>query len=182
MYRLWLWPLVIVGIGLASWAMVNYDLPGWLFSVALVLIGFATKVDLKLSGSDQREIDTVLKNVSGKGAFGLRRGSQVTLGVVSILFALMLFAWAYTAPGNKYFTNLPGLFCVLVASACLLPRKYRGYCGDIIAVLIVAIAVWFLVTTPWWEPGKKPVAFAWIYGGLSIGYLLKRYASQDDNT
>jgi hypothetical protein len=181
MYRLWLWPLVIVGIGFSSWAMVRYELPKWLFTIPLALIGLAVDLDLRLSGIDKRQTDTVLQNVTGQGVFGLSRGSQVALGIFSLLFALIMFAWASTAPGNPYFTRLPGLFCLLVAGACLLPRRYRGYCGDLIAVLVVAIAVWFLVTSPWWEPGRSPLAFAWVYGGLSVAYLVKRYARYVSN-
>jgi hypothetical protein len=176
MYRLWLWPIVVTGIGLSSWAMVEYDLPQWLFFVPLIMVGLAVRLDLALSGSDQRQTDTVLRNVSGQGDFGLSRGSQIAVGMIAFLFALIMFAWASTAPGNPYFNNLPGLFCVLVSGACLPPRRYRGYCGDLIAVLVLGIAVWFLVTSPWWEPGRSPLAFAWVYGGLSVAYLVKRYA------
>lgn len=176
MYRLWLWSLVIVGIGISSWAMVTFNLPKWLFVVPLTLIGFAVRLDLRLSGSDQRQTDTVLNNVTGQGDFGLSRGSQITLGIFALLFALIMFAWASTAPGNAYFNKLPGLFCMLVGGACLLPGRYRGYCGDLIAVAVLGIAVWLLVTSPWWEPGKSPLAFAWVYGGLSVAYLIKRYA------
>ena len=66
MYRLWLWPLVIVGIGLSSWAMVALALPKWLFVVPLTLVGAAVKLDLRLCGRDERQTDTVLKNVSGR--------------------------------------------------------------------------------------------------------------------
>jgi hypothetical protein len=176
MYRIWLWPLVIIGIGASSWAMVDYDLPEWLFVVPLALVGVAIRLDLRLSGSDQRQTDTVLQNVSGQGDFGLSRGSQIALGLVALLFALIMFAWASSAPGNPYFSKLPGMFCLLVAGASLLPRRFRGYCGDLIAILVLALAVWFLVTSPWWEPGQNPLAFAWVYGGLSVAYLVKRYA------
>ncbi|MBK9132046.1 MAG: hypothetical protein IPM20_10500 [Gammaproteobacteria bacterium] len=175
MYRIWLWPQVIIGIGISSWAMVEYDLPKWLFVVPLALVGLAIRLDLRLSGSDQRQTDTVLQNVSGQGDFGLSRGSQIAIGIVALLFALIMFVWASSAPGNPYFTKLPGLFCLLVAGACLLPRRYRGYCGDLIAILVLALAVWFLVTSPWWEPGQSPLAFAWVYGGVSVTYLVKRY-------
>jgi hypothetical protein len=176
MYRLWLWPQVIIGITLSSWAMVAYDLPKWLFVVPLVLVGLAIRLDLRLSGNDRRQTDTVLKNVSGQGDFGLSRGSQIALGIMALLFTFIMFAWASTTPGNPYFNKLPGLFCVLVTGACLLPRRYRGYCGDLIAILVLGIAVWFLVTSPWWKPGRSPLAFAWVYGGLSVAYLVKRYA------
>jgi hypothetical protein len=176
MYRLWLWPLVIAGISLSSWTMVEFDLPKWLFVVPLTLVGAAVRLDLVLSGSDQRQSDTVLNNVTGQGDFGLSRGSQIALGAFALLFAIVMFAWASTAPGNTYFNELPGIFCLLVAGACLLPRKYRGYCGDLIACLVIAMAVWFLVTSPWWQPGKNPIAFAWVYGGFSVAYLVKRYA------
>jgi hypothetical protein len=184
MYRLWLWPLVIVVIGLSSWAMVAFNLPKWLFVVPLTMVGAAVRLDLRLCGRYQSQTDTVLKNVSGQGNFGLSRGSQIALGVFALLFALVMFAWASTAPGNFYFNRLPGAFCLLVAGACLLPRKYRGYCGDLIACLVIAMAVWFLVTSPWWQPGKNPIAFAWVYGGLSVTYLVKRYAHrlQKQNT
>jgi hypothetical protein len=181
MHRLWLWPLVIAGIGLSSWAMVEYDLPKWLFVVPLALVGFAVRLDLRLSGSDQIQTDTVLSNVSGRGDFGLSRGSQIAIGIIALLFALIMFAWASTAPGNPYFKSLPGLFCLLVAGACLLPRRYRGYCGDLIAVLVLVIAVWFLVTSSWWTPGQNPLAFAWVYGGLSVAYLVKRYRRNSAN-
>jgi hypothetical protein len=181
MYRLWLWPLVIVGIGLSSWAMVGLSLPKWLFVVPLILVGAAVRLDLRLSGGDKIQTDTVLKNVSGQGDFGLSRGSQIVLGVVALLFALVMFGWASTAPGNVYFNKLPGGFCLLLAGACLLPRKYRGYCGDLIACLVIAMAVWFLVTSPWWQPGKNPIAFAWVYGGFSVAYLVKRYTHRLPN-
>jgi len=181
MYRLWLWPLVIVGIGLSSWAMVALALPKWLFVVPLTLVGAAVKLDLRLCGRDERQTDTVLKNVSGRGVLGLSRGSQIALGAFALLFALIMFAWASTAPGNFYFNLLPAAFCLLVAGACLLPRKYRGYCGDLIACLVIAMAVWFLVTSPWWQSGKNPIAFAWVYGGLSVTYLVRRYARQLPN-
>lgn len=175
MYRLWLWPLVIVGIGFSSWAMVEYGLPKWLFVVPLALVGLAVRLDLKLAGRDQIQTDTVLSNVSGAGVLGLSRGSQIALGIFALLFAFIMFAWASTAPGNTYVKGLPGLFCLLVAGACLLPRKFRGYCGDLIAALVLGIAVWFLVTSSWWEPGENPIAFAWVYGGLSVAYLVKRH-------
>lgn len=175
MHRLWLWPLVIVGIGFSSWAMVEYGLPKWLFVVPLALVGLAVRLDLKFSGRNQIQTDTVLSNVSGRGDLGLSRGSQIAIGIFALLFAFIMFAWASTAPGNLYFKSLPGLFFLLLAGACLLPRKYRGYCGDLIAVLVIGIAVWFLVTSPWWTPGQNPVAFAWVYGGLSVAYLLRRY-------
>jgi len=175
MHRLWLWPLVIAGIGLSSWAMVEYKLPNWLFVVPFALVGFAIRLDSRLSGRDQVQTDTVLSNVTGRGDFGLSRGSQIAIGIFALLFALMMFAWASTAPGNPYFKGLPGLFFLLVAGACLLPPRYRGYCGDLIAVLILGIAVWFLVTSPWWTPDYNPLAFAWVYGGLSVAYLVKRY-------
>lgn len=175
MYRLWLWPLVIAGISLSSWAMVEFNLPKWLFVIPLTLVGAAVRIDLRLSCSDQRQTDTVLSNVSGQGDFGLSRGSQIVLGIVALLFALIMFAWASTAPGNTYFKQLPGLFCLLVAGACLLPRRFRGHCGDLIACSVIGIAVWFLVTSPWWQPGKNPLAFAWLYGGAAVAYLLKRY-------
>jgi hypothetical protein len=175
MHRLWLWPLVIVGIGISSWAMVEYRLPKWLFLVPLALVGLAVRLDLKLSGRDQIQTDTVLSNVSGGGDFGLSRGSQIALGVFALLFAFIMFAWSSTAPGSPYFNSLPGLFCLLVAGACVLPAKYRGYCGDLIAVLVLGIAVWFLVTASWWTPGQNPLGFAWVYGGLSVAYLLRRY-------
>jgi len=176
MYRVWLWPLVIACIGLSSWAMVEYEPPKWLFVVPLAVVGVAIRLDLWLSGNDQRQTDTVLSNVTGQGDFGLSRGSQITLGVVALLFGLIMFAWASTAPGDTYFNKLPGLFCLLVAGACLLPSKYRGYCGDLIAFIVIGLAVWFLVASPWWQPGKNPLAFAWIYGGLSVAYLLRRHA------
>ena len=181
MYRLWLWPLVIVGIGFSSWAMVEFALPKWLFVVPLAMVGLAVRLDLRLSGSDQRQTDTVLVNVAGQGDFGLSRGSQVALGIFAVLFSLIMFAWASTAPGDPYFTNLPGLFCLLVAGACLLPRRYRGYCGDLVAFLVIGIAIWFLVTSPWWQPGSSPLAFAWVYGGLSVAYLVRRYARRSSN-
>lgn len=180
-YRLWLWPLVIAGIGLSSWAMVEFNLPEWLFVIPLTLVGAAVRIDLRLSGNDQRQSDTVLSNVSGQGDFGLSRGAQIVLGIFALLFALIMFAWASTAPGKPYFNQLPGIFCLLVAGACLLPRRFRGYCVDLIACAVVGIAVWFLVTSPWWQPGKNPVAFAWIYGGASVAYLLKRYARSTAN-
>jgi hypothetical protein len=175
LYRLWLWPLVVVGIALSSWVMVGLSLPRWLFVVPLTLVGAAVRLDLRLSGADQRPTDTVLKNVSGHGDFGLSRGSQIAIGLFALLFAFIMFTWASTAPGNFYFNRLPGAFCILIAGACLLPRRLRGYCGDFIACLVIAIAIWFLATSPWWESGKNPIAFAWVYGGLSIAYLLKRY-------
>ena len=178
MYRLWLWPLVILGIGLSSWAMVAFDLPKWLFVVPLTFVGTAVRLDLKLSGADQRQSDTVLENASGKGDFGLSRGSQIALGLVAVLFALIMYAWASTAPGNPYFNSLPALFCILVAGACLLPPRLRSYCGDLIAVSVLSLAVWLLVTSPWWQPGKNPIAFAWVYGGISVAYLVKRHGRQ----
>ena len=181
MYRLWLWPLVIAGISFSSWAMVEFHLPRWLIVVPLTLVGAAVRIDLRLSVSDQRQTDAVLSNVSGQGDFGLSRGSQIVLGIVALFFTLIMFAWASIAPGNPYFKSLPGLFCLLVAGACLLPRRFRGYCGDLIAFSVIGIAVWFLVTSPWWQPDKKPVAFAWVYGGTSVAYLVKRYARHSEN-
>lgn len=156
--------------------MVTYDLPKWLLIVPLTLIGFAVQVDLKLARVTERETDTVLKNVSGEGDLGLSRGSQITVGIFALLFALIMFLWASTAPGNPYFNNLPGTFCLLVAGACLLPRGIRGFCGDIIAVMALGLVIGFLATSSWGEPGSNPIAFAVVYGGLSIAYLGKRYA------
>ena len=53
MYRLWLWPLVIAGIGLSSWAMVGLSLPKWLFVVPLILVAAAVRLDLRLCGKDK---------------------------------------------------------------------------------------------------------------------------------
>jgi len=180
MYRIWLWPVVVLGIALSSWAMVTWNLPKWIFVVPLALVGAAVRLDLRLCGKDQRQVDTVLKNVSGHGDFGLSRGSQIAIGVFALLFAFVMFAWASTAPGNFYFNRLPGVFCILVASACLLPRRLRGYVGDSIACLVIAFAIWFLATSPWWQSGKNPIAFAWLYGGLSVAYLLKRYSNRSN--
>ncbi len=175
MHRIWLWPLVIIGIGLSSWAMVEYNFPEWVFYLLIAPIGFAVKLDSKLSGSDLRKSDSVLDKVSGKGDFGLSRGSQIALGVVSLLFALIMFAWASTAPGDAFFNRLPGLFCLLVACSCLLPGRFRGYAGDLIALVVLGIAVWFLATSPWWGSDADPLKFASVYGGLSLAYLIKRY-------
>ena len=50
MYRLWLWPLFFGGIGLASWVMMEYDLPKWMFSLFIIPLGLVFKLDQSMSG------------------------------------------------------------------------------------------------------------------------------------
>jgi hypothetical protein len=71
---------------------------------------------------------------------------------------------------------IPAIFCGFITGACFLPKKIRGYFGDLIALSVIGVAIWFLIIAlPNPEPGQDPIMFAGIFGGLSVLHLVKRY-------
>ncbi len=106
----------------------------------------------------------------------LGRGSQIVIGLFSLLFMGMFLLWASTAEGGFLLRYSPAVFCGVVAGACILPQPLKGYCGDLIAVVAILLAVWFLLTSlPNPEPGESPIKFALVFGGISLVYLVRRY-------
>ena len=106
----------------------------------------------------------------------LGKGSQIVIGLFSLLFMAMFLLWASTAPGEGLFNYTPAIFCGFVAGACLLPQPIKGYCGDIIAFVVILIVIWFMyVALPNPEPGADPIMFALIFGGTATAYLTRRY-------
>jgi hypothetical protein len=106
--------------------------------------------------------------------FGM--ASRIIVGVIGLLCALIFIAWASTAPNEWYINYLPAAFCFLVSGACFLPKRARGYCGDVISLCVITMAVWFLIVSlPNPEPDENPLKFAYIYGGVSLAYLVSRY-------
>ena len=104
--------------------------------------------------------------------------AKVTIGVFSLIFSLMFLPMAIDPPNPDLglINFLPFIFCLLITGACLLPKRARGYCGDLIAVSVILMAGWFMSTSfldP--EPGDDPVGFAIVYGGVALSYLYYRY-------
>jgi len=127
MYRLWLWPLVIVCNRPVQLGHGGFQSSQVAIVVPLTMVGAAVRLDLRLCGRYQSQTDTVLKNVSGQGNFGLSRGSQIALGVFALLFALVMFAMGINCAG-QIFTSIGcrERFVYWWREHALLPRKYRG--------------------------------------------------------
>jgi len=108
----------------------------------------------------------------------LGQGSRIVIGIFSLLFTLIFLLWA-TNPGKLdlgFMNYTPAIFCGVICGACFLPQKTRGYCGDLIALAVICIAIWFLIVAlPNPQPGQDPITFAGIFGGLSVLHLGKRY-------
>lgn len=106
----------------------------------------------------------------------LGRGAQIVIGLFSLLFMVMFLLWASTAEGGLLLRYSPAMFCGVISGACILPHPIKGYCGDLIASSVILMAIWFLVTAlPNPEPGQNPIKFALLFGGISVGYLARRY-------
>ena len=120
-----------------------------------------------------------MKNTKKSNEISLGRGSRITIAIFSFLFALMMLPMAVNEKTILHAT--PSLFCVLIVGACVLPLKIRGYCGDIIAITVIGLAVWFFWV--WYknpQPGDNPFRFAALFGGLAVAYLVKRYRPKKD--
>ncbi|GJM12655.1 MAG: hypothetical protein DHS20C12_10580 [Pseudohongiella sp.] len=108
----------------------------------------------------------------------LSKWAKVTIGVFSFIFGLIFLPTAIDPvnPDLGLFNFAPLVFCLLLTGACLLPEQARGYCGDLVAVSVLFIAIWFMSNSyldP--EPGDDPAGFAVVFGGGALSYLYYRY-------
>ncbi|MBV1915811.1 MAG: hypothetical protein KUG72_10525 [Pseudomonadales bacterium] len=106
----------------------------------------------------------------------ISKTTRIIVGVISFFCALIFLLWASDAPNEWYINYLPAAFCFLVVGACFLPKIARGFCGDVISICIIILAVWYLAKSlPSPEPADNPLKFAFLYGGISVTYLIGRY-------
>ncbi len=113
-----------------------------------------------------------------KSVLKLGKGSRITLAIFSFLFALMCLPMAFDPPKPELgiINVLPSVFCLLVVGACILPRKWRGYCGDLISLSVITLAIWFIIVAyPNPEPGEDPLRFAATFGAFAVLHLWYRY-------
>lgn len=99
--------------------------------------------------------------------------SRRIVACVSVLFGLMMLLWAQ---GQEAWKFTPALFCFIIAGACVLPQPIKGWCGNIIAVVIIALAMGFFYADhldP--QPDHSPVRFALVFGLPAIAYLVNKY-------
>jgi len=110
--------------------------------------------------------------------------SKIILAFFALIFALMLLPLALNPikPELGLMNFAPSGFCFLIVGACIFPAKVRGYFGDLIAVIVIGISVWFFII--WYQdpqPDQNPFKFTAIFGGLSIAYLVSRYKNGSSN-
>ena len=97
------------------------------------------------------------------------------LAFFSILFGFIMILWAQ---GQETWKLMPGVFCFLIAGACILPQPVKGWCGSVVAIGVVFLAVWFFYIDykdP--QPGSSPLRFGLVFGVPALLYLLNKYAS-----
>lgn len=117
---------------------------------------------------------------SNHNALGLGTLSQLILGSFCLFFAL-IFVYRAVDPQNikpesGYLDYVGVVFFLVISAACFLPSRIAGYFGDIIAICVIGLAIWYLIVAlPNPEPGQDPIAFAGIFGGLAVLHLFKRY-------
>ena len=115
-----------------------------------------------------------------ENALGLGFASRVIIAVFAFLFGLMTLPHAIAPQNNIGVLNwLFPLFCFLITGACVLPQRIRGFCGDLIAVLVIAMAIWFFFVA---GPEDNPIMFAITFGGAAMAYLVARYLPTNSDT
>ena len=176
MYRLWLWPLGLSPIFIFAWVAVKYDLAQGPILGALGLIWFPIvhAIDRKYAVKHDPEIEKNLPDPNYPSSVKINSTSQKVIGWFAFVIAIFLIAFGTNDYGNKLPSILTASVFMLIAGACLLPQKIKGYFGDVIAILVIASAIWFFFT-PYKEADARPFMFAFIFGGGAAFYLFKRY-------
>jgi hypothetical protein len=106
-------------------------------------------------------------------ALGLSAVSRWVIAVFSLLFGIIMFAWAQ---GQELWKYSPAIFCFIIAAACVLPQPLRALCGDVVAVCVILLTIWFfyaMAIDP--DPGAEPIRFATTFGLPAFAYLAYRY-------
>ena len=100
--------------------------------------------------------------------------ARITIAVFSLFFgAIMLFV----ALGQESWKLVPGIFCFIIAGACILPQPIKGWCGNIVAIVVIVWAVTFFYldfVDP--NPNHEPRMFASLFGLPALAYLVNKYA------
>jgi hypothetical protein len=98
---------------------------------------------------------------------------RILVGGVAFLCGVVLWLWA-TDQGAvwKYF---PSLFCFCIFGIVALPRPVALACGYLVALVVLALSVWFLYLG---FTGKDPllnaVRFSAVYGLPALAFLVYR--------
>lgn len=117
-----------------------------------------------------------MSDTADQEQFKISRATRVIVGAFGLICTLIFLLWASTATNEWYVNYLPAAFCSIVVGACFLPKKARGYCGDVISICVIICSVWFLAASlPNPEPRENPLKFAFLYGGVAVAYLASRY-------
>ena len=101
-------------------------------------------------------------------------GARITIAVFSLLFGAIMLLWAQ---GQESWKLVPAIFCFIIAGACILPQPIKGWCGNIVAIVVIVWAVTFLYldfVDP--KPDQEPMMFASLFGLPALVYLVNKYA------
>jgi len=133
-----------------------------------------------VNANELKDGESVQTDENNQNVLGLSTLSKLIIGSFSLFFTL-LFLYRAVDPknlqlGSAYFDYAGVIFCLVVSASCFLPKSIAGYFGDLIAISVICLAIWFLIVAlPNPEPGQNPIGFASLFGGLSLVHLVKRY-------
>jgi len=95
------------------------------------------------------------------------------LAIFSVLFGLIMIFWAQ---GQETWKLIPGVFCFFIAGLCVLPQPIKGWCGNVVAIVVVYLALWFFYVDykdP--QPENSPIRFGLVFGLPALLYLVNKY-------
>lgn len=99
--------------------------------------------------------------------------SRWIIAFFSVLFGLIMILWAQDQETWKL---IPGVFCFVIAGACILPQPIKGWCGNIVAIVVVGLAIGFFYADHQ-DPqlDNSPIRFAIVFGLPALAYLANKY-------
>ena len=107
----------------------------------------------------------------GEPRFGM--GFRITVGVVALLSGVILLLWA--SDFTEVWKYAPALFCFAIVGVVALPRPFAVFCGYLVAVVVLALCLWFLYLG---VTGKESLGNALragaIYGLPALAFILYR--------